>query len=83
MARQMPWEEEEDLFESKRFTKRDISKIYSEVIPFNRQLDGVPNWLHLYKKSTYYPSWHYDLRQFHNDIRLEVFKKFRKGVKDF
>ena len=79
----MTWEEEEDLFESTRFTQRDIIKIYLEVTSFKRQFDEVPNWLNVYKKTTYYPSWHNDFRKFHNQIRPEVLDILEKESKFF
>ena len=48
-----------------------------------RQLEGFPNWLHVYKKITDFPSWHYDFRKFHNEIRPEVLYILEKESKFF
>ena len=63
--------------------QREMINMYFESTPFERQLDGVPNWLHVHKKFTYYPSWHNDFRKFHKEIQPEILKILEKESKVF
>ena len=66
-----------------RLHRPDTIKLYLEVSPFERQLNEEPNGLHVYKKTAYYPSWHYDFREFHKKIRPEVLAILEKESKFF
>ena len=82
MAAQLMWKDEA-LFDEIRRNNRALFHEYPKVTPFVRKLDVVPNWLHVYKKVTYYPSWYNDFRKFHKDIRSEVLKILGKKSKLF